>query len=137
MQAVLLDTDVFSFFFKRDSRASLYAPHLQNARPCLSFQTVAELRCWAIIKHWGDARRRSLDEAMRMYIIFPYDDALSRCWADITAYRRSTGRPIECGDAWIAATATLHGIPIITNNAKDYEGIPGLSVISHQNDPPS
>ena len=43
---LLLDTDVFSFLFKRDSHAAMYAPHLVNAQPCLSFQSVAELRYW-------------------------------------------------------------------------------------------
>jgi hypothetical protein len=33
MRPVLLDTDVFSFIFKRDTRAALYAPHLDDAQP--------------------------------------------------------------------------------------------------------
>ena len=44
MQAVLLDTDVFSFIFKQDTRAALYASHLAGAQACLAFQSVAELR---------------------------------------------------------------------------------------------
>lgn len=44
MSAALLDTDVFSFAFKRDTRAALYAPHLTGVQPCLSFQSVAGLQ---------------------------------------------------------------------------------------------
>ena len=71
---LLLDTDVFSFLFKRDSRAAMYAPHLVNAQPCLSFQSVAELRYWARIRRWGDARRSSLDMAIGKCLVLPYDD---------------------------------------------------------------
>jgi len=46
MPAVLLDTDVFSFVFKRDSRAARFEPHLTGSQACLSFQSVAELRRW-------------------------------------------------------------------------------------------
>lgn len=131
MRPVVLDTDVFSFIFKRDTRAALYAPHLDDAQPCLSFQTVAELRYWALVRRWGEPRQRSLDASLARYILFPYDDAMSRHWAEVTAHRRRLGRPIECGDAWIAAAALRHRILLITHNARDYENIPGLKLLSH------
>jgi predicted nucleic acid-binding protein len=39
----LLDTDVFSFLLKGDSRKSLYIPMLAGHRLALSFMTVAEV----------------------------------------------------------------------------------------------
>jgi hypothetical protein len=33
-------------------------------------------------------------------------------------------------DAWIAATALFHDIPLITHNRDDYLGIDGLTVLS-------
>jgi tRNA(fMet)-specific endonuclease VapC len=131
MGAVLLDTDVFSFVFKRDTRAALYAPHLSGAQPCLSFQTVAELYHWALVRRWGEARRQSLDASLGRCLVLPYDDAMSRHWAEVTAHRRRVGRPIECGDAWIAAGAVRHGLPLLTHNAGDYADIPGLQLICH------
>lgn len=38
--------------------------------------------------------------------------------------------PISAADAWIAATALLYGVPLVTHNRKDFEGIDGLVVIS-------
>jgi tRNA(fMet)-specific endonuclease VapC len=96
---LLLDTDVFSFLFKGDQRTSLYAPHLIDAQPCLSFQSVAELRYWALIRRWGEGRRNSLEVAMSKCIVLPYDDAMSQRWAEVMTVRRQSGRPIECGDA--------------------------------------
>ena len=44
MDAVLLDTDVFSFFLKAaDTRATLYLPHVRGKTIALSFVTVGEL----------------------------------------------------------------------------------------------
>jgi tRNA(fMet)-specific endonuclease VapC len=43
MPTLLLDTDVFSFLLKGDSRANAYTPLLQGHRLALSFMTVAEL----------------------------------------------------------------------------------------------
>ena len=45
--ALVVDTDVFSFLYKGDTRASAYAPHLVGTRPHLAFATVAELHRWA------------------------------------------------------------------------------------------
>jgi hypothetical protein len=41
--AVLVDTDVFSFVFKGDTRGDLYLPHLSGSTLNLAFATVAEL----------------------------------------------------------------------------------------------
>jgi tRNA(fMet)-specific endonuclease VapC len=128
---VLLDTDVFSFFFKRDSRRALYEPAIANAQVCLSFQSVAELRLWSLVRRWGDARRQSLELAVARCVIIPYDDALSHTWASVTADRRRMGQPIETGDAWIAATALRHDATLLTHNARDYADITNLRMISH------
>ena len=129
MRAVLLDTDVFSFVFKRDSRATLYANDLAGAQPCLSFQSVAELRYWAVISNWGEPRRQSLELSLARCIVLAYDDSMTRHWAEISAHRRSVGKPILCGDAWIAATAVRHGLPLLTHNGDDYGQISGLTIV--------
>lgn len=131
MNGVLLDTDVFSFNFKGDSRAAAYRPDFAGRSTCLCFQSVAELRRWSISNNWGAARTKSLEEAIAQTIIIGYDDELSRRWASIVAGRWRIGRPIAEGDAWIAATALRHSIPLLTHNATDFSDIPGLVVISH------
>jgi len=44
MRSLLIDTDVVSFLFKRDTRAELYRAHLDDALQLISFMTLAELR---------------------------------------------------------------------------------------------
>ncbi len=131
MDSVILDTDVLSFLAKADTRAALYSPIIAGKRLCVCFQTVAELRLWALVRHWGSTRREALDSLLNQLVVLPYDSMMAQHWADITAHRRRLGRPIDCGDAWIAASALRHAASLVTHNAKDYAGIPGLNLISH------
>ena len=130
MSDAVIDTDVVSFLFKRDTRAELYKPHLLGVRPVVSFMTVAELELWALIRNWGEPRKARMREHLRNLVVHPFDRALCVTWAEVTALTRNNGRPIGCADAWIAATAMLHGIPLITHNREDFAGVDGLAVIS-------
>jgi predicted nucleic acid-binding protein len=130
MDAVLLDTDVFSFFFKGDSRREAYAPLVQGKRLCLSFMSVAELLRWSLAHKWGEARRQSLDESIRRTVVLPYDAAMAESWARIAVHRSRSGRPISCSDCWIAASALRHGLTLLTHNRRDFEGVEGLRVLA-------
>ncbi len=130
MSRLLVDTDVFSFLFKGDTRADAYRSDIANRSLCLSFMTVAEIKCWAIQRRWGPDRLARLDTTLRRYVVVPFESALTDEWARITAHRASIGRPIGCGDCWIAATAVLHAIPLATNNASHFSDIAGLTLIT-------
>jgi len=130
MDAILLDTDVFSFFFKKDTRRQLYADDTKNRRLCLSFQTYAELKLWTIQRHWKAQRIEGLQKVLKQYVIVPFDFVVADRWAEITAHRRSIGYPIDCGDCWVAAVAMRHAIPLLTHNKDHFRDIPGLTVIT-------
>jgi len=40
------------------------------------------------------------------------------------------GRTVSCSDAWIAASAIRHSIPLVTHDAKDFRNISGLQIIT-------
>jgi predicted nucleic acid-binding protein len=44
---------------------------------------------------------------------------------------RAKGFRIDCADAWIAATALLHGVPLVTHNRDDYRGVQDLNLICY------
>jgi tRNA(fMet)-specific endonuclease VapC len=131
MDAVVLDTDVFSYFFKQDTRARLYEADVRARRLCLCFQTIAEVKAWAISRNWGKVRRNALEKVLAHYLVLPYDAQMADAWARITVARRRSGRPIACGDGWIAAAALRHDIPLLTHNTAHYAEIPGLVLLSH------
>lgn len=94
--------------------------------------SVAEIKRWAIQRRWGMPRRAALTQALRHYVIVPFDASLTDTWAEIAAHRAGIGKPISCGDCWIAATAIRHDLPLITHNASHYADIPGLNVMTRQ-----
>ena len=107
MSILLVDTDVVSFLFKQDSRASIYTPLLQDNQLALSFMTVAELFQWTAVRNWGASRIERLEQSLTNYLIIPVDIELCRRWGNLRAQLQSVGKPISAQDAWIAATA-LH-----------------------------
>jgi predicted nucleic acid-binding protein len=134
MSRVVVDTDVVSFLFKNDSRAVRYHAHLMGKEMIISFMTLAELHLWARMRNWGPDRLARLDRHVRGFGVHPYNAALCRVWADVTHQTARAGRRIETADAWVAATALLHGLPLITHNASDYRGVSGLKVVSESSE---
>jgi predicted nucleic acid-binding protein len=130
MDSVVLDTDVLSYIAKTDSRSSLYSPLIAGKRLCVCFQTIAEIRLWGLTRNWGLVRQQAMDALLTQYLVLPYDEALAQVWAEITAHRRRLGRPIECGDACIAASALRHGASLATHNAAHFTEIPNLKLIT-------
>jgi tRNA(fMet)-specific endonuclease VapC len=127
---VVVDTDVMSYVFKHDTRADLYEPHLAGKDLIISFVTYAELQRWAIASNWGDSKRNTLAEYVRTVLVFHSDDELCVQLAKITDDGKQRGRQIQAGDAWIAATALLHDVSLITHNRRDFDDVTGLKVIS-------
>ena len=78
----------------------------------------------------GPRKISGLEHSLGNYLILPADIRTCRLWADVRAHRRSVGRPVSPQDAWIAATALRHQIPLITHNAKDFEAIENLEIIT-------
>lgn len=126
---VLVDTDVVSFLFKGDTRAELYREHLRRKRPAVSFMTMAELNLWTLKRNWAEKRKAQLSHFLLSYAVFPYNQDLCQIWAQVTNQSQRKGMPIECGDAWIAATAILYNLPLATYNVKDYAGVDGLEIL--------
>lgn len=134
MDAVLLDTDVFSFLLRpADTRASLYRRHVQNKTVAITFVTVGELYFWAARRKWSGMTLASLEEKLKAVVVIPYDLQICKTYATLkNALKTQSGsdRVIGANDLWIASCAVRHNLPLVTNNRKHFEGIPGLKVIT-------
>jgi hypothetical protein len=67
--AVVLDTDIVSYLYKRDTRAELYRQHLNDPPFIISFMSLAELRRWTLGRNWGDRRRQELEKYLSRYLV--------------------------------------------------------------------
>lgn len=130
MSPVVVDTDVVSYLFRRDSRAQLHRPHLDGELLLVSFMTVAELDRWSLERDWGEPRRQRMEKHLTNFVIYPYDRGMCRKWAEVSDEARRRGQPVGVADAWIAATAMLHEMPLVTHNREHFSSIDGLRVIS-------
>lgn len=127
---LVLDTNVVSYLMKNHPFARQYVKELSGKTLFISFITVGELYLWAEIGDWGTKRRDALDAVLRNYVIIPYDHEIARYYARVVAERTKSGRPISLHDAWIAATALRHDVPLVTHNSKDFTHISALNLIT-------
>lgn len=132
MSAVLLDTNICSYLLKHDTRADLYARHLEGQQQVLCFVVVAELLEGAELRGWGPANQARLLRYLRALPILPYNIGVCHAWAKLSGLRLPDGsaRPVAPNDRWIAACAIHYGLPLISHNRRHFEGLPGLTLIS-------
>jgi tRNA(fMet)-specific endonuclease VapC len=124
----LVDTNIVSYVFKNHSISKRYRRHLIGHSLAISFMTLAELDEWALSAGWGPKRRGALDAFLQTYLVVHSDPDLCQRWADVRFERRN--QPIAVPDAWIAATALVHQVELVTHDPGDFQGISGLNVIS-------
>ena len=128
--AVIVDTDVTSYFLKEDSRAELYRPHLFGLPKIISFMTLAELRRWEIQNNWGAKRIQKANSFLDEFGVIYADKNPCEIWANIKSDAHKNGNPIETADAWVASVALMFDIPLVTNNRRHFENVKNLTIIS-------
>jgi len=129
---IILDTNIVSYPMKGGPLAEAYEPHVQGRLLAIAFVTVGEMYFGAENKNWGEKRRKELETTLRNFVVIPYDHEIARFYGRLMAERTRNGRPIAPNDAWIAACAARHAVPLVTHNARDFEGITSLEIISEK-----
>jgi predicted nucleic acid-binding protein len=130
--AIVVDTNVVSYIFKKDTRNESYKPHLIQVPKFISFMTFAELRRWKIQSNWGKSKNEKFEELLSEFGVIHSDEKLCEIWAEITSHSRKKGKSVSVSDAWIAAVALMFDIPPVTHNRKHFEHISGLQIISEK-----
>lgn len=87
---------------------------------CLTFVTVGELTFWAEKRNFGTRRRTDLMEWIVSKPLVDTDLNTALRWGRMKAGWESRGRPCPYNDSWIAATCLEAGLPLATNNVKDF-----------------
>ena len=126
----LLDTNVVSEWVKPRPDAGLVAwlAEVDEDRVLLSVVTLAELR-YGIARMAAGPRRARLETWLSEELplrfegrVLPVDDAVAHGWGELVAHREAAGRPLGVIDAFIAATAAVHGLTLVTRNVADFSG---------------
>lgn len=125
----LLDTTVVSEWVKQrpDPGVIDWLAEVDEDRVFLSVVTLAELRHG--IERLADGKRRKrLDAWLRDELVLRFegrvlsvDETVADCWGEMVERREAIGRPIGVMDAFIAATANVHSLKLVTRNEKDFK----------------
>jgi predicted nucleic acid-binding protein len=128
---IIIDTDIFSYWLKRDSRGDAYRRYAIGRKAALAFPTVGELYYWALKYDWGPARFNHFEQTLREYLFLPCDGEVCKNYA-MVRLQKTRGKliePIGSNDYWIAACALKYKYPILTNNYSHFSRIKGIRLL--------
>ena len=124
----LLDTNVVSEWVKPrpDPRVIAWLDDVDEDRVFLSVVTLAELR-YGVDRLAAGARRTRLDVWLREELtlrfegrILPIDPAIGEAWGRMVARGEKNGRTLRVMDGFLAATAEVHRLRMVTRNVSDF-----------------
>ena len=72
------------------------------------------------------ARRLATLDALHDVEILPVDIDVVRVWAQLRVSLAEAGRRINVNDLWIAATASRHGVPVVSQD-DDFAAVDGMA----------
>ncbi|EDS4242523.1 TPA: type II toxin-antitoxin system VapC family toxin [Salmonella enterica subsp. enterica serovar Birkenhead] len=128
----MLDTCICSFIMREQPAAvikRLEQTVLRNHRIVVSAITYAEMRFGATGPK-ASPRHIALVDAFcaRLDAILPWDRAAVDATTEIKVALRQTGTPIGPNDTAIAGHAMAVGAILVTNNTREFERVPELSL---------
>jgi predicted nucleic acid-binding protein len=127
----LLDTNLVSEWMKPRPNAGVVAwlADVDEDRTFLSVITLTELR-YGIERVAVGNRRKSLDDWLNDDLrfrfegrILPIDPDIADACGKVMARSEAVGRRMEVMDAFLAATAEVHRLTVVTRNASDFQAV--------------
>lgn len=122
----LLDTNVVSELRRLRPHGAVLAwlDGVADADLHLSAVTIGEIQAGIEMTREQDVAKAAeieawLDQVARTYNVLEMNAEVFRAWARLM--HRKSGEIIE--DAMIAATASVHGLTVVTRNTRDFEGL--------------
>jgi toxin FitB len=129
----LLDTNAVSEWVKPRPDPGLIAwmEAVDDDRVFLSVISLAELR-YGVERMPDGKRQRRLAEWLQHELplrfegrILPIDDLVADAWGRTVSRSEAAGRPMSAMDAFLAATAEVHSLILITRNLADFPLLKG------------
>ncbi|HMN42398.1 MAG TPA: type II toxin-antitoxin system VapC family toxin [Phycisphaerales bacterium] len=118
----LLDTNQWSHI-QRKTPGALARTALRPAGSSLFISVVSQAELLAGVERLADGQRKTdlrglYEVAMRSSAgVLPIDSRVAERYALVAAQLRRDGTPIGANDMWIGATAIVHDLVLVTNDA--------------------
>ena len=92
----------------------------------ITFTVAGELACGQ-----SASPKRDWERLCRPYPILPWSSDISWQYGEIYRALAAKGQLIGTNDLWIAATALVHGMGVVTNNVDEFSRVPDLTVVPY------
>jgi tRNA(fMet)-specific endonuclease VapC len=127
---LLLDTNICIYIIKQQP-ATVLERFLEYRIGDIGISsiTLSELRYGVAKSAYQDKNAKALDEFVLPLDVVSFDEEAAHVYGDIRATLEKAGTPIGAMDMLIAAHAVSLGIPLVTNNTREFVRIPTLNVI--------
>jgi predicted nucleic acid-binding protein len=112
---VILDTNALSAFV--DGDAGVGAILRTQARAAIPVIVLGEFRYGIAESRHRKAYESWLDSQLRHFDVLAVTDQTTIAYAALRVALRRSGRPIPANDAWIAALALQHRLPILSRDS--------------------
>ncbi|RNC72700.1 MAG: type II toxin-antitoxin system VapC family toxin [Desulfuromonadales bacterium] len=127
---LLLDTNICIYIIKQQPAAVLKRfLEYQIGDIGISSITLSELRYGVAKSTHREKNAKALDEFIIPLELVSYDESAAYAYGDIRAALEKAGTPIGSMDMLIAAHAVSLGIPLVTNNTREFLRVPSLKII--------
>jgi tRNA(fMet)-specific endonuclease VapC len=126
---IMLDTNICIYIIKRQSAAVLrHFLEYQVGDIGISSITLSELRYGVAKSARRERNAKALEEFVSPLEVVSFDEEAARIYGSIRATLEKAGKSIGAMDMLIAAHAVSLGIPLVTNNTREFLRIPTLNV---------
>lgn len=133
-RAFLLDTNVVLHATRENSAVSQaidaqFGLSSSRFRPAICEVTVAELLAFARSNKWGDRRREKLQGEIARCLLVPISTpGVHERWSEMSSALQASGKTIEQNDIWIAATASVTGLTVLSTD-RHFEHLLRLNLV--------
>ena len=128
---LLLDTNICIYLIKKRPPSVLKRfDALPAGTVAISSITVAELEFGVQKSQYPSQNQQALEQFLLPLAILDFDHEAARTYGRLRAWLETQGKTIGALDMLIAAHALSKGLPLATNNVREFSRVPGLKVLN-------
>jgi hypothetical protein len=120
---LLIDTDVFSIWYRRANRHGEFRNLAEGHDLAMSFASAGEALAPTHSAGVSADLAGRIRRALRHFVVLPFDERVVERWAEIANPLRDAMKGKGVNDLWTAACALSYELPLMTNNLGDFRKV--------------
>jgi len=130
VKQVLIDTDILSLFFRKDSLVVAHFKEYLKQYDKINISIITYYEILSGLKHKNAEKQLdSFFEFVGYNSVLPLTEESAAISSDLYAELRKTGKQLDDIDILIAGIALSNGMMLVTRNTKHFDRIESLKII--------